>query len=208
MGYVIKSSETTFGLDLNHRRAVELAPYIDFVLTTHNHNDHQDSELFKAMVAMKRQVVSNFHPAPGFHRPPADLEINGLKITTQENDHNSTLQKFVTSYLVTFPNGCVLFATGDSRNVEQLNPAMRPDIFIPHPRVGLSVPAAVEKFHPRSVLYSHFLEMRHCPPTPWYAVPYDLLDDERAQVEKSGSATLAPLWGEKLIWNNSGKRFL
>ena len=208
MGYVIKSSETTFGLDLNHRRAVELAPHIDFVMTTHNHIDHQDSELFKALAAEKKQIFTNFYPAPGFHRPPAELEINGLKIITQENDHNPTLQKFVTSYYLTFPNGCILFATGDSRNVEQLNPAGTPDIFIPHPRVGLSVPAAVEKFHPRAVLYSHFLEMRHCPPTPWYAVPYDLLYEERSRVEKSGTAALAPLWGEKLVWNNNEKRFI
>lgn len=208
MGYVIKTSAVCFGLDLNHRRAVELAPLIDFVLTTHNHQDHYDLELFKELMSAGKKVISNFYPAPGFHRPPAELEINGIKIMTQENDHNPALQKFVTSYFITLPNGCTIFATGDSRNVAQLNPPCAPDFFIPHPRVGLNVPEAVSKFHPRCVLYSHFLEMRHCPPTPWYAVPYDLLEEERRSVEAQNCITRAPLWGEKLCWNVSAKKFI
>ena len=208
MGYVIKTANVCFGLDLNHRRASELEPFIDFVLTTHNHVDHYDAELFKRMAAAGKKVISNFYPAPGFHRPPAELEICGIKILTQENDHNPTLQKFVTSYFITLPNGCTVFATGDSRNVEQLDPPCAPDFFIPHPRVGLKVPEAVSKFHPGCVLYSHFLEMRHCPPTPWYAVPYDLLDDERQGVEAQNSSARAPLWGEKLCWSTERKEFI
>lgn len=209
MGYVIKSPAGCFGLDLNHRRAAELAPLLDFVLTTHNHIDHFDAELFKAMTAQQKSVVSNFHPAPGFHRPPQELQFGEITIQTQENDHNPTLKKFVTSYYITLPNGCSIFASGDSRNVEQLDPPCgKVDIFIPHPRVGLYVPDAVEKFRPKSVLYSHLLEMRHTPPTPWYAVPYDLLDDERKLVSETGTSALAPLWGEKLVWDTGEKRFI
>ena len=210
MGYVIKTPTTTFGIDINHRRAVELEPYLDFILTTHNHIDHYTLELLRAMTANQKQVVSNFHPAPGFHRPPAELELNGIKISTQENDHNPILKKFVTAYLIRIGNGCTIYATGDSRDVSQLTPQGEVDIFIPHPRVGLSVPAAVEKFHPASVLYSHMFEMRHTPPIQpsCYAVPYTLLDAERKSVEETGTAALAPLWGEKLIWHTGMRRFI
>ena len=208
MGYVIKSSAGTFGLDLNHRRAALLAPFIDFVLTTHNHVDHCDIPLFKELTAQGKKVITNFYPAPGFHRPPAELDLNGIKIITQENDHNPTLRKFVTSYYITLPEGCTIFATGDSRDVTQLNPPGEVDIFIPHPRVGLKVPEAVEKFRPKSVLYSHMLELRHTPPTPWYAVPYTLLKDEMAQVSGTGCTALAPCWGEKLVWNTVTKSFV
>jgi len=152
-------------------------------------------------------VVSNFHPAPGFQRPPQELDVCGVKISTRENDHNDTLRKFVCSYCIGLP-GCTVFASGDSKRVEQLDPAGPVDVFIPHPRVGLSVPAAAEKIKPRCVLYSHFLEMRHCPPSPWYAVPYDLLETEMEGLRRAGIAALAPLWGEKLVWNTALRRFV
>lgn len=208
MGYVVKSSKTCFGLDLCHRRAAELEPFLDFLLTTHNHRDHFSEALFKEMGENGKSVVSNFYPLPGFHRPPAELEFEGVKIAMEENDHNPILRKFVSSYYLTLHNGCRIFATGDSRDVTQLDPPERVDLFIPHPRVGLKVPEAVEKFHPACVLYSHLLEMGHCPPSPWYAVPFDLLDEERSQVESAGTATCAPVWGERLIWHTGMRRFI
>ena len=209
MGYIIKCTQGCFGIDLCHRRAAELEPFLDFILTTHNHCDHHELPLFKAMALNKKPVVTNFYPAPGFHRPPAELEFNTIKVVTRENDHNKTLQKFVTSYLVTLANGCTIFHAGDTCSAQQLEPGCSPDIYIPHPRVSLKVPEAVAKFRPVTVLYSHFLEMGHTPPTPWFAVPYDLLVEERLEVEKEfGTLTFAPLWGEKLVWNTKEKRFI
>jgi hypothetical protein len=60
MGYVIKCASTTFGIDLNHRRAAELEPYIDFSLTTHNHADHMDLPLFKKMIRFGKIDISLF----------------------------------------------------------------------------------------------------------------------------------------------------
>ena len=209
MGYIIKCAQGCFGIDVCHRRAAELEPLLDFILTTHNHCDHHELPLFKAMAQNKKPVVTNFYPAPGFHRPPAELEFNTIKVATRENDHNKTLQKFVTSYLVTLPNGCTIFHAGDTCSAQQLEPGCAPDIYIPHPRVSLKVPEAVAKFRPATVLYSHFLEMGHTPPTPWFAVPYDLLDEERQGIEKEfDTLTFAPLWGEKLVWSTGEKRFI
>ena len=121
MGYVVKTAETTFGIDINHRRGVELEPLLDFVMTTHNHSDHQCIALFRAMTANNKMVITNFHAAPGFHRPPAELEVGGVKINTWEHDHNPTLKKFVAAFYIQLPNGCTIYATGDSREVVQLN---------------------------------------------------------------------------------------
>ena len=206
-GYIIKSAKVCFGIDISHRRGAELEPLLDFLLTTHNHGYHYTTELFSAMGKKGKPVISNFHPLPGFHRPPAEFEFDGVKIVTAENDHNIRLKKFVTSYYMTFHNNCTVFDTGDSHNVTQLDPPGKVDLFIVHPRVGLKVPEAVEKFHPACVLYSHTLEMGHCPPSPWYAVPFDLLDEERHAVALQGAAAIAPVWGEKLVWN-TGKKSL
>ena len=40
MGYIVKTRESLFSIDLNHRRGTEFAPMLDFALITHNHGDH------------------------------------------------------------------------------------------------------------------------------------------------------------------------
>ena len=40
MGYVIKTRESLFSIDLVHRRDLEFASMLDFALVTHNHSDH------------------------------------------------------------------------------------------------------------------------------------------------------------------------
>ena len=40
MGYVVKTPQSLFAIDLVHRRADEFAPLLDFALVTHNHADH------------------------------------------------------------------------------------------------------------------------------------------------------------------------
>ena len=39
-GYVIKTADSCFGIDIDHRRAVKLAEVLDFLLITHKHADH------------------------------------------------------------------------------------------------------------------------------------------------------------------------
>ena len=40
MGYIVKTRESLFSIDLVHRRDTEFAPMLDFALITHNHGDH------------------------------------------------------------------------------------------------------------------------------------------------------------------------
>ena len=40
MGFVIKTPTVCFGIDIHHRHAEKLEPFLDFLAVTHNHNDH------------------------------------------------------------------------------------------------------------------------------------------------------------------------
>ena len=60
MGYVVKTRESLFSIDLVHRRAPELAKMLDFALITHNHNDHWRQEFYRVMDGAGKTVVSNF----------------------------------------------------------------------------------------------------------------------------------------------------
>ena len=60
MGYVVKTRESLFAIDLVHRRDSEFAPMLDFALVTHNHRDHWRSGFYRAMDGAGKTVVSNF----------------------------------------------------------------------------------------------------------------------------------------------------
>ena len=49
MGIVVKTPSGSFAIDPNHRLSVRLAPYIDFLCITHNHDDHKCIELMEEM---------------------------------------------------------------------------------------------------------------------------------------------------------------
>ena len=61
MGFVIKTPDTCFGIDIHHRQAVKLEPLLDFIATTHNHNDHYNLPLLRAMTAKGKLVISNMN---------------------------------------------------------------------------------------------------------------------------------------------------
>ncbi len=46
MGYVVKTPSGCFGIDIMHRWAEKLVPYLDFLCITHNHQDHYDVTVF------------------------------------------------------------------------------------------------------------------------------------------------------------------
>ena len=65
MGYVVKTERHCFGIDLHHRRDVELVPELDFLVVTHNHNDHYTLALATAMDQAGKPIFRNFFPNTG-----------------------------------------------------------------------------------------------------------------------------------------------
>ena len=49
IGYDVETPSTTFGIDIFHPRAAELADKLDFLLITHNHSDHYSQPLIEAL---------------------------------------------------------------------------------------------------------------------------------------------------------------
>ena len=60
MGYVIKTPALTFAIDLCHPRAAEIAGSLDFLLITHNHQDHICQPLISALKKAGKPVVQNY----------------------------------------------------------------------------------------------------------------------------------------------------
>ena len=71
MGVIVKTKTCAFGIDICHRRAPELAPFLDFVLVTHNHGDHFNTGLLKKMTASESsRRRSRSRTSPSTAPPP------------------------------------------------------------------------------------------------------------------------------------------
>ena len=102
MGYVVKTSSGCFAIDISHRWAKELAPYIDFLCVTHNHADHYNKELIQAMFDLGKPVLSNYLQDESYEytsKTPTDYTIGDFAIHTSITDHNNSgLSNFVTVF--------------------------------------------------------------------------------------------------------------
>ncbi|MDE6527919.1 MAG: hypothetical protein K2L78_02590 [Muribaculaceae bacterium] len=206
MGYVVKTPSHTFGIDIKHRDAEQLAPLLEFLCITHNHQDHVSMPLVDAMVAAGKPVYSNFlevgqQVVSGDVLRPAD----GIEIVTTVVDHNPTLVNFVVDYEIDCGADTghkVILHLGDSRNWEQLRKTKPVDILIPHLAVGLDMPRAVEKLSPQLVLMSHVMELSH-PVDKWrWSYPYGLARcrDLCSALGLPPGKVLLPVWGEKIVY--------
>ena len=198
MGYVVKTPSHCFGIDVKHKDAAKLAPYLDFLLITHAHEDHYTTDLTEAMMALGKPVYSNFVENEYKVTGKKTIQlVDDIEMEVDITDHNATLLNFVVTYQIDCgadTGHCVIFHVGDSYNHKQLNPSKKVNIFIPHLAVGMDMAAAVSKIKPEMVLMSHILELDH-PVTKWrWSYQYGVA---RCQ-ELAHDKVYLPVWGEKI----------
>ena len=141
MGYIVKTRESLFSIDLNHRRGTEFAPLLDFALVTHNHGDHWRKDFYNAMTERGKVVVSNFLDNPRFNEMKGDSEkgvgtykIKDVEIRTSLIDHND--EPWGIDFTMAFEiriGKWLLYHTGDSgRGTEPklVTPWGRPDLWL------------------------------------------------------------------------------
>ena len=179
MGYIVKTREALFSIDLVHRRAAELAPRLDFALITHNHDDHWRHEFYKAMDSSGKTIISNFldnYGAADWRKKKSDWKLNGgyirgvktfkikdVEIRTSLIDHNDYLIDFTTAFEIRVGNW-LLYHTGDSgRGTEPKLETVwgRPDLWLFFPGCGIDVAKALNKVSPKRVVFGHLWELGH-----------------------------------------------
>ena len=172
MGYVVKTRESLFSIDLVHRRDEELAPLLDFALITHNHGDHWRKGFYRAMNSARKTVISNFNDNygvrdwrknGGYVRGVKTFRIRDVEIRTSLIDHNDYLIDFTTAFEVKI-GGFILYHTGDSgRGTEpKLETTWgRPDLWLFFPGCGIDTRKAVEKVQAKRIVFGHLWELGH-----------------------------------------------
>lgn len=204
MGYIIKTPNHCFGIDLNHKYADKLEPYIEFLCITHPHPDHYTDKLTKAMADAGKPVYSNFIdngyklPDETTFNPVGDIEITAKRV------HHGKDNKTVTYYQIDCganTRNKVVFHSGDAYDYTELEKTKEIDVFIPHTTVGLRIDKAAKKLNPTYTLMSHVYEMGHpakYPGSGFYRIPY--VDAIRKSLFIGTGEAFVPVWGEKMIF--------
>ncbi len=213
MGYIVKTPSGCFGIDISHRWAKELAPYMDFLCVSHNHQDHYSTELINEMMALGKPVISNYlqnDSYPYTSKTPADYSIGKFKIHTSITDHNNSgLSDFVSVFYIECGDDSGDFSlihTGDSNfraeqftnigsHVSVLIPRYAPNALTENNIIGTGTGQTT----PEYVLLSHILELAHSDTdSSRWSLEMALERASKINCEQ----TYVPMWGEKLTWKN------
>ena len=210
IGYLVKTKESLFSIDLNHRREVRLAPELDFALITHNHGDHFREPFYQAMNGAKKSVISNFkdnygaadwrkggswYESGGYTRAEKTFHLKDVEIRTALTDHNKYLVDFTTTFEIRVGDW-KLFHSGDCRNSQKLKTVWgEPDVWLVFPGCGIDFADAYKRFHPKRMVFGHLWEPGHSSGR----LTTPMVKRASEKVSAVGGAAEVPLWGERIV---------
>ena len=206
MGFVIKTPESCFGVDLHHRNAVRFAPLLDFLAVTHNHDDHYSIPLMRRMTELGKPVISNFYPNPGYTKASEYTHrIGNITVICTEADHNYKLKKFTMPMEIICPTGdkeFVFFTSGDcGDHIFLKKRSARIDVYAVHPRCAMDPVKAVAALDPELTFIAHLQELGH--EINRYRWSFAFGREVFGRIRQIGKQSYIPVWGEKFIWDGN-----
>ena len=208
MGYVVKTREALFSIDLVHRRALELAPMLDFALITHNHDDHYRPEFYRALNRAGKTVVSNFLDNygtkdwarnGGFTQAEKTFKLKDVEIRTSLVDHNGYLIDFTTAFEIRVGNW-LLYHSGDCGVAKKLRTTWgKPDLWLFFPGCGVNVADAVKRIGAKRVCFGHLWELGHQTGEWRGRLSAPIIRSALAKARSVGVEPEVPPWGTRLI---------
>ena len=209
MGYVVKTREALFSIDLHHRRALEFAPLLDFALITHNHGDHYRLPFYQAMNRAGKTVVSNFldnygaadwrkgghyWDAGGYIRGVRTFRLKDVEIRTSLVDHNQYLVDFTTAFEIRVGNWR-MYHSGDCGNAAKLGTVWgAPDLWTFFPGCGVDVAEALGKIGAKKTVFGHLWELGHA--TGRLTTPG--IRSALAKADSVGAKAEVAFWGDRI----------
>lgn len=204
MGYVFKTPDACFGIDIKMREAEQLADVLDFLLITHEHDDHSSAPLIEAMAAAKKPVITGWYPGTTITNKPSEFHFGSCRVKVDIGDHHQEQPDKRNDMLMfqvdcgEVANHCTIYHSGDGNNVHKMLPDKSVDIFIVHVQAGMSVEAAIGHIQPRLTFVSHVLELGHSPKPPHaWRWSFDYAFGTIRKIPESQATVLT--WGERWL---------
>ena len=211
MGFVVKTPSGCFGVDIDHRLAEQLEPYLDFLCITHNHVDHYNTKLMEAMNKHGKPVLSNFYKESKEYvsTVPKSYKIGDFAIYTDMTDHltNPELPNFVTVFRIECGKDAGYFSILHCGDLG-FNPMHFTNVQGPvnmlvirwgAPRENNILGTGEGQVKPDYAVLSHLIELRHKPYPHGQASITKTLEHLPTVKCKN---TILPFWGEKMTWKN------
>lgn len=219
MGYIVKTRETLFSIDLVHRRDAEFAPMLDFALVTHDHGDHWRRAFYKSMDESGKMVISNFLGnycamkwkringvrmpfGGGYARGVKTFRIKDVEIRTSLIDHNNYLIDFTTAFEIK-TGDFILYHTGDSGygTEPKLETAWgKPDLWLFFPGCGIDTRKAVAQVKAKRIVFGHLWELGHKRGHVGSRLDEKMIRPRLARAEEAGCKEVSvAFWGDRII---------
>lgn len=204
MGYVFKTADACFGIDIHMRESERLADILDFLLITHEHSDHSSGALIDSMIAAQKPVITRWRDGTTIIDKPSDFKFGNCRVKVDIGDHHYK-QLDQRNNMLMFQVDCgksannyTIYHSGDGSNFRKMTPDQKVDIFIVHVEVGMSVKDAIGHIKPRMTLVSHVLELRHRPkpPNAW-RWSFNSAFDRIRNIPENEATVLT--WGERWL---------
>lgn len=213
MGYIFKTPSACFGVDINHRYAVELEPYLDFICVTHSDADHKALDLMQAMVNSGKPVLSNFYTACSAYcsQVPSSYKLGDISISTCLTDESATEIETTTCYRINCGasgGGFEFMHVGDSNfQASQYTPVQGGTLDLLILRTGNAAEANIlgtgkGQVDPDCIFLSHQIELRHyISQSPMRATILGSWAN-RSNYGTYSERTSLPFWGAHLTWKD------
>ncbi len=204
MGYVFKTPESCFGIDIHIREAERLVDDLDFLLITHKHPDHITEQLLNAMIAAEKPVITNWYEGSTIVNEACILNFGNIRVKVDIGDHKQDASNPILMYqidCVELSNNITIYHSGDNGNMRKILPDKEVTIFIPHISTEWDdekVSNAIEYIKPRITLLSHILELDHSPiPSRDWRFSYDFSFEQIKDIPENETMILT--WGERWL---------
>lgn len=201
MGYVIKTREACFGIDLVFPGSKELVDVLDFAIVSHVHGDHFDKNFTDTMVAQGKMVYSPFYKPGTVIDSAGEFRFNDVTVRFTMNMQGDVPVIVSQVDCGSSANHFTVYDIADARLLEELNPTRHVNLFLLHIANGLDVFDAVDKIKPDATVYDHVMELGH--PIGKYRWSYDFTFDKISRQDPASSLVLT--WGERIDIDQNGK---
>jgi hypothetical protein len=199
MGYVVKTRDACFALDLNQRGSEALTGVLDFAIVSHIHGDHNNTLFLDAMIAAGKKVYTPFYKKGTLIDTTREFNFGGVNVRFTMNKQADVPVIVAQINCGPSANNYTIYHIGDARLLEELNPTRHVNLFILHIENAINTSQSVARVKPDITVYDHVMELGHAVDKWRWSYQYTYNKIKNLDPAKSWILT----WGERLEvgWN-------